>query len=245
MRCETTSSVEEYALRARSTHGVHHAIVKVNIVIGVMFGEVLVARVVPLVVDAVVGLTLCLIAHVVVVVFVVATLHRIFWEIYSLHDPEDQQIGMPSHAWQQAETDAAHSHLVEGQVRPRMSAIGQAILRSQGGPLSGVLFSCFPTSALSRFDSSQIGSCSSVISDFPMLLATTVQLVLKLGCWVVWFSALQSEVARVYREVGARVGTSILGRDLDLVLQGGQDSLWLEMVVDELPLIHARSIVGN
>ena len=78
MRCETTSSVKECALRARSTHGVHHAIVEVNIVIGVVLGEVLVARVVPLVADAVIGLALSLIAHVVVVVFVVAILHRIF-----------------------------------------------------------------------------------------------------------------------------------------------------------------------
>ena len=78
MRCETTSSVKECALRARSTHGVHHAIVEVNIVIGVVLGEVLVAHVVPLVVDAVIGLTLGLIAHVVIVVFVVAILHRVF-----------------------------------------------------------------------------------------------------------------------------------------------------------------------
>ena len=48
MRCEMTSSVKECALRARSTHGVHHAIVEVNIVIGVVLGEVLVAHVVPL-----------------------------------------------------------------------------------------------------------------------------------------------------------------------------------------------------
>ena len=83
-----TSSVKECALRARSTHGVHHAIVEVNIVIGVVLGEVLVARVVPLVVDAVIGLTLGLIAHVVVVVFVLAILHRIFlcgrYTLYSL-----------------------------------------------------------------------------------------------------------------------------------------------------------------
>ena len=73
MRCETTSSVEECAPRARSTHGVHHANVEVNIVIGVVLGEVLVARVVVLlVVDAVIGFTLGLIAHVVIVVFVVA-----------------------------------------------------------------------------------------------------------------------------------------------------------------------------
>ena len=77
MRCETTSSVKECALRARSTHGVHHAIVEVNIVIGVVLGEVLVAHVVPLC-DAVIGLALSLIAHVVIVVFVVAILHRIF-----------------------------------------------------------------------------------------------------------------------------------------------------------------------
>ena len=69
MRCETASSVKECALRARP-------------------GDVHVARVVPLVVDAV-GLELGLIAHVVVVVFVVAILHRIFFnlEVYSLHPP--------------------------------------------------------------------------------------------------------------------------------------------------------------
>ena len=42
MRCEMTSSnVEECALRARSTHGVHHAIVEINIVIGVMLWSAL------------------------------------------------------------------------------------------------------------------------------------------------------------------------------------------------------------
>ena len=78
MKCETTPSVKECALRARSTHGVHDAIAGVNMVIGVVLGEVLVAHVVSLVVDAVIGLALSLIAHVVVVVFVVAILHRIF-----------------------------------------------------------------------------------------------------------------------------------------------------------------------
>ena len=87
MRCETTSSVKECALRARSTHGVYHAIVEVNIVIGVVLGEVLVARVVPLV-DAVIGLALSLLAHVVVVVFVVAILHGIFlYGRYTLYTP--------------------------------------------------------------------------------------------------------------------------------------------------------------
>ena len=67
----------------------HHASICVNVVIGVLvvLCELHVTRVV--VVDAVVGLTLGLIAHVVVVVFVVAILHRIFLylEVYSLHPP--------------------------------------------------------------------------------------------------------------------------------------------------------------
>ena len=73
--------MEECALRARSTHSVHHAIVEVNIVIGVVLGELhVVVRVhVPFVVcdDAVIDLTLVLIALVVIVVFVVAIFHII------------------------------------------------------------------------------------------------------------------------------------------------------------------------
>ena len=80
MRCH--HSVKQCALRARSTHGVHHAIVEVNIVIGVVLGELhVVVRVhIPLVVcdDAVVRRTLGLIALVVIVVFVVAIFNRIF-----------------------------------------------------------------------------------------------------------------------------------------------------------------------
>ena len=68
----TSPGVEECALRARSTHGVHHAIVEVNI-IGVVLGELhVVVRVhVPLVVydDAVIELTLDHIALVVICCF--------------------------------------------------------------------------------------------------------------------------------------------------------------------------------
>ena len=73
--------MKQYVLRARSTHGVHHAIVEVNIVIGAVLGELhVVVRVhIPLVVcdEALVRRTLGLIALVVIVVFVVAILHRI------------------------------------------------------------------------------------------------------------------------------------------------------------------------
>ena len=70
------TSVDQCALCARSTHDEHHAIVGVNVVIGVLVVhcELHVVRAVPLVVcdDAVVRRTLVLIALVVIVVFVVA-----------------------------------------------------------------------------------------------------------------------------------------------------------------------------
>ena len=83
MRCETTSSVKECALCASSAHDVHHASVCVNVVIGVLvvlceLHVIVRVHVISLCDNAVVGLTLNLIAHVVVVVFVVAMLHRIF-----------------------------------------------------------------------------------------------------------------------------------------------------------------------
>ena len=80
--------IKECALCASSAYHVHHASICVNIVISVLvvLCELHVTRVV--VVDAVVGLTIGLIAHVVVVVFVVAILHKIFcvWR-YTLCTP--------------------------------------------------------------------------------------------------------------------------------------------------------------
>ena len=78
----SSSSVEQCALCADSTHDAHHAIVEVNVVIGVLVVhcELLVVRVVPVFVcdDAVVDLTLR--SHsckTEAFVFVVASLHRI------------------------------------------------------------------------------------------------------------------------------------------------------------------------
>ena len=77
MRCETTSpSVTECALCASSVYHVHHASVCVNVVIGVLvvlceLHVIVRVHIIPLC-GAVVGLTLGLIAHVVVVVFVVS-----------------------------------------------------------------------------------------------------------------------------------------------------------------------------
>ena len=125
---------------------------------------------------------------------------------------------------EQAATDAVHSHLVESQVRPRVSATDQGLLRSQGGPLSGVPFSYFPTSALARFDSTQFrvmllrrlwlplppssrncqcGRLLDVLGDHRAACAEA-------GVLGRRGFALESAAARVSREAGARVGTNIL-----------------------------------
>ena len=89
----TSPGVQECALCASPAHDVHHASVCVNVVIGVLvvlceLHVIVRVHVIPLCDDDVVGLTLSLIAHVVVVVFVVAILHRIFciWR-YNLYRP--------------------------------------------------------------------------------------------------------------------------------------------------------------
>ena len=102
--CGVITSVDQCALRARSTHGVHHATVEVNIVIGVVLGELhVVVRVhIPLVVcdDAVVRRTLGLIA-LVVIVFVVAILNRIlmYWRytVYTFSLAHQQSILVFTH----------------------------------------------------------------------------------------------------------------------------------------------------
>ena len=79
MYVRQSSSVEECALYASSTHDVHHAIVGVNVVIGVLVVHCELhvdvrVHVIPIVVcdDAVTDLTLGLIALVVIIVFVIA-----------------------------------------------------------------------------------------------------------------------------------------------------------------------------
>ena len=90
--CETTSKSARY-VRAQCIMCTTQAFC-VNVVIGVLVvlcelhATRVVVVVVIVVVDAVVGLTLGLIAHFIVVVFVVATLHRFFcmWR-YTLYTP--------------------------------------------------------------------------------------------------------------------------------------------------------------
>ena len=145
-----------------------------------------------------------------------------------------------------------HSFRVEGSVRPRLSPSEQAMFRSQGGPLSSVLFTCFPKSPLSRIDSSAfrvlllrrlwlplsllpLASAGAAVS--LMSLATTEQVAQRqvLGRRVF---ALESAEARVCREAGARVTTNVMVRDLDLLPMNHVVARRLEVVADGLPTRH-------
>ena len=87
--------------------------------------------------------------------------------------------------------------------------------------LSGATFSCFPTNALARFNSAPFFS-------WPSLATRAV--CAEVWCWVVGVFALESVAARVCHEAGATVGTDMLVRDLNFVLQGHPDSVdsrWL------------------
>ena len=53
---------------------------------------------------------------------------------------------------------------------------------------------------------------------------------------------MESAAARICREAGARVGTNIMVRDMDLLPQDHQDGRRLEVVADGLPLFHGAQL---
>ena len=164
--------------------------------------------------------------------------------------------GLPHHGWQRIATIPVHGELVEGCVRPRLSQSEQALFRSQGGPLSSVPFTCFPTSPLTRFDaslfcvlllrrlwlplppSSRFCRCGRLLDVLGHHRAACAQArVLGRRGY-----ALESAAARICREAGARVTTNVMVRDLDLLPLHQVDARRLEVVADGLPLFHGAQV---
>ena len=122
--------------------------------------------------------------------------------------------------------------------------------------MSGVPFTSFPASPISRFDSSV----------FRVLLLRRFWLPLppstrkcrcgrlldvrghhRAACAVVRVLGrrgypLESAAARVCREAGARVSSNVLVRDLDILPLDRQDGRKLEVVADGLPLFHGAQL---
>ena len=169
-------------------------------------------------------------------------------------DPPVSQEGVEEepnhqHGWQKlAARSLEIQHLSD--TRPTLSPTDQAMLRSQGGPLAAAPFLALPTSRLTKLDPSV----------FRTLLLRRLRLPLPLtmrvcGCGPLLDAfghhrsacavsgvlgrrgfALESAMARICREAGARVMTNVLVRDLDLNLHDHVDARRLEIVADGLPL---------
>ena len=128
-------------------------------------------------------------------------------------------------------------------VVPRASPAHRAMLRSQGGPLSGLPFTTLPLSPLQRFDSHL----------FRVLLLRRLHLPLPLSSRHHRAScsragvlgrrgfALESAVARVCREAGARVSVNVFLRDLDLPI-GAMDQRRIEVIAEGLPVFHGAQL---
>ena len=133
--------------------------------------------------------------------------------------------------WQHEATEAVLIHLLETSVRPRLTLAEQTLFRSQGGPMSDVPFTSFPTSLFSRFDSSVFWVLLQRRLWLPFPPSTHKCRCARLldvrghhraACAVVGVLGrrgfpVESAAARVFREAGARVSTNVMVRDLDIL----------------------------
>ena len=151
-------------------------------------------------------------------------------------DPDD--VGPRHCGWQRAATQGANGFFLTTAVWPRLSDKSRALLRSQGGPVAGLLFSCCPSSFHTRF-APQV---------FRVLLLRLLWLPLPLtkrtcGCGRLLDSfghhraacanvgvlgrrgfALESAAARMCREAGSRVSVNQHVRDLDIAAPNAADN---------------------
>ena len=164
--------------------------------------------------------------------------------------------GVPARGWQFEASASVENFFFLHSIVPCSSPAQCALLRSQGGPFSGLPFTVFPTSIHQRF--------ASVL--FRVLLFRRLRLPLPLSSRTCRCGrpldvlghhraacstsgvlgrrgfALESAAARICREAGARVSTNIFVRDLDLAPLGGVDGRRLEVVAEGLPVFHGAQL---
>ena len=162
---------------------------------------------------------------------------------------DEEDPGVPVHGWQFFAALTVEQCFRDTVVWPRFSPTDEALLRSQSGPMSGLPFSCFPSSPCARFPSHL----------FRVLLLRRLWLPLPLSSRTCLCGrpldvfghhraacsrsgvlgsrgfSLVSAAARVCREAGARVSTNVFVRDLDIPV-GCHDTRRLEVFADGLLL---------
>ena len=144
-------------------------------------------------------------------------------------EPEEFEPGTTRDGWQHEASSHVEESFRAESLFPRMCDSRKALLRSQGGPGAGLALSTCPVNRLTTFTSelSRVVLLRRLHLPLPLAVATagvafhltlvaiTVQLVRVPGFWEGGW-AVENAAARICREVGGRVTTNVLIRDLDL-----------------------------
>ena len=165
-------------------------------------------------------------------------------------EPEEFEPGLERGGWQHEVSSRVERQHREEVLFERLLPRDRAWVRSQSGPGGSLALTTCPTSVLTKIPPHL----------FKVVLLRRLRLPLPLsphtcGCGLPIDSfghhrasctrtgalgrrgfALESAAARVCREVGGRVTTNVMVRDLDLPVLNATDSRRLEVVVDGLPL---------
>ena len=162
---------------------------------------------------------------------------------------KDREPNEPHHGWQKVASTRVNTHHREEVVWPLLSPSEQASVRSQSGPMASVPYTTFPVDRVMRFDSqsfrvlllrrlrlplplsSRFCSCGRSLDVFGHHRAACG----KVGVLSRRGYAVESAVAQICREGGARVSTNVMVRDLDIA-QGNSDSHRLEVIAEGLSL---------
>ena len=165
-------------------------------------------------------------------------------------------LGIPDEGWQHDASSILERHFLDSSVWPLLGGSERAMLRSQGGQLSGLPFMALQVTPLSRFDSDL----------FRVLLLRRLSLPLPLssrscrcgrpldclghdrascsraGVLGRRGYALESAAAGVCREAGARVSTNVFLRDLDVMAVPALDARRIEVIAEGLPAFHGAQL---
>ena len=158
--------------------------------------------------------------------------------------------GGPRHGWE-CEAEKVEDFFLATSVWPQLPDQDRAMLRSQGGPMAGLPFTCCSTLLHSRFDAQVLrvlllrrlcGRPLYVLGHHSAACANV-------ECWGRRGFALESAAARVCREAGGRVSANVLvtvGQDQDQERTAGHTiTLEAAVVVQILPLGALRRSGGG
>ena len=164
-------------------------------------------------------------------------------------------LAVPEQGWQHVASLVVEERFVNTVVVPHASPAHRAMLRSQSSPLSGLPFTTLPLLLLQRFDSHLFRVLLLRRLHLPLPLSSRAcrcgRLLDCLGHHRASCSragvlgrrgfALESAVAQVCREAGARVSVNVFLRDLDLPI-GAMDQRRIEVIAEGLPVFHGAHL---